>query len=262
VPAGAEGRTLPLVVMLHGCTQNPDDFALGTRMNRLAEERGFLVAYPEQPSSANHSACWNWFHRSHQTRDEGEPKIIAGIARAVMEEFGVESGRVFVAGLSAGGAMAAVMAATYPDLFAAAGIHSGLPYAAASDLISGFAAMRGSAKPASSRPRSRGGVRTIVFHGSSDGTVAPSNAEAILSDVRAGLPGPAEVLRRQGEAGGRAYVRTIVADPRGVPHAEAWAIEGLGHAWSGGSREGSFTDERGPDASREMLRFFLEEADA
>ena len=260
VPTKAEGRTLPLIVMLHGCTQNPDDFAVGTGMNRLAEEHGFLVAYPEQPTSANPSACWNWFHPEHQRRDAGEPEIIAGITRKIMEEFAIDSARVYVAGLSAGGAMATVMGATYPELFAAVGIHSGLPYAAAVDVPSAFAAMRGAANPASPRPRKKRAnsrVRTIVFHGASDATVDPSNAEAIMADARSGLSGPAQELRRDGSSGGRAYVRTIVADTRGVPQAEAWTIEGLGHAWSGGSHGGSFTDQNGPDASREMLRFFL-----
>jgi poly(hydroxyalkanoate) depolymerase family esterase len=265
VPSGAAGRALSLVVMLHGCTQNPDDFAVGTGMNRLAEERGFVVAYPGQPASANPSACWNWFHLAHQRRDEGEPAIIAGITRAVMAEFAVDPGRVYVAGLSAGGAMAAIMSATYPELYAAAGIHSGLPHGAAADLPSAFAAMRGASNPAAPARRKRRAnarVRSIVFHGANDKTVDPSNAEAILADVRAGLSSPAHEARQEGFEGGRAYTRTIVTDARGVPHAERWAIEGLGHAWSGGSPEGSFTDQRGPNASREMLRFFLAEPTA
>jgi poly(hydroxyalkanoate) depolymerase family esterase len=260
VPSGAEGRALPLIVMLHGCTQHPDDFAVGTGMNRLAEKRGFIVAYPGQPVSANPSACWNWFHLAHQRRDEGEPAIIAGITRAVMAEFAIDPGRVYVAGLSAGGAMAAIMSATYPELYAAAGIHSGLPRGAAADLPSAFAAMRGDSNPAAPARRKRRAnarVRSIVFHGANDKTVDPSNAEAILAEVRAGLSRRAREARQEGFEGGRAYTRTIVTDARGVPHAEYWAIEGLGHAWSGGSAEGSFTDQRGPDASREMLRFFL-----
>ena len=157
--------------------------------------------------------------------------------------------------------MAATMSATYPELYAAAGIHSGLPHGAAADLPSAFAAMRGTsnpAAPAQRKTRAKGRVRTIVFHGANDKTVDPSNAEAILADARAGLSDPARETRQEGVAGGRAYTRTIVTDARGVPHAECWAIDGLGHAWSGGSPEGSFTDEQGPDASREMLRFFLE----
>ena len=261
VPSATEGRALPLIVMLHGCTQHPDDFASGTGMNRLAEEHGFIVAYPGQPASANPAACWNWFHPAHQRRDGGEPSIIAGITRAIMAEFSVDGARVYVAGLSAGGAMAATMSATYPELYAAAGIHSGLPHGAAADVPSAFAAMRGTSKPAGSRrrkTRAKGRVRTIVFHGANDKTVDPSNAEAILADVRAGLSELGREARDKGVAGGRAYTRTIVTDARGVPHAECWAIDGLGHAWSGGSREGSFTDDQGPDASREMLRFFLE----
>ncbi len=264
VPKGAARRAVPLVVMLHGCTQNPDDFAVGTSMNRLADELGFIVAYPGQPASANPSACWNWFDLAHQRRDEGEPAIIAGITRAVMTEFAVDPARVYVAGLSAGGAMAAILGATYPELYAAAGIHSGLPHAAAADLPSAFAAMRGGPGASGVKaPRIKGAggrVRTIVFHGASDRTVDPSNADAILADARAGVAGPIRETREAGSVGGLAYARTLVSDARGVPHAEYWAVDGLGHAWSGGSPDGSFTDRRGPDASREMLRFFLEGA--
>ena len=261
VPKRADRRAVPLVVMLHGCTQNPDDFAVGTGMNRLADELGFIVAYPQQPASANPSACWNWFDLAHQRRDQGEPAIIAGITRAVMTEFAVDPARVYVAGLSAGGAMAAILSAAYPELYAAAGIHSGLPHAAAADLPSAFAAMRGGPGPSGAkRPRVKGAggrVRTIVFHGASDRTVDPSNADAILADARAGVAGPVHETREAGTAGGLAYARTLVSDAHGSPHAEYWAVDGLGHAWSGGSPDGSFTDRRGPDASREMLRFFL-----
>jgi poly(3-hydroxybutyrate) depolymerase len=197
-------------------------------------------------------------------RDRGEPSILAGITRTITTEFPVDAARVYVAGLSAGGAMAAVMSAAYPELYAAAGIHSGLPYGSAADLPSAFAAMRAALGPARSRATKRhrpsgasGRVRTIVFHGAADKTVDPSNAEAILAGARAGLAAPAREMRIDGFAGGRAYTRTVIADASGAVHAEGWAIEGLGHAWSGGSPEGSFTDPGGPDASREMLRFFL-----
>jgi poly(hydroxyalkanoate) depolymerase family esterase len=263
VPSHTDRRKRPLIVMLHGCTQYSDDFAVGTGMNRLAEEHGFIVAYPRQSMRANQSACWNWFNLANQMRDVGEPSIIAGMTRTIMAEFDIDAERVYVAGLSAGGAMAAIMSATYPDLYAATGIHSGLAYGTATDVASAFAAMRGTASAAEPAHRksqlksANGRVRTIVFHGASDQRVHPSNAERIVAEARAGLTGPAQETQHDGSAGGRAYTRTVITDANGVPHVEHWAIEGLGHAWSGGSPEGSHTDQHGPDASREMLRFFL-----
>jgi poly(hydroxyalkanoate) depolymerase family esterase len=263
VPSHTDGRKRPLIVMLHGCTQNPDDFAVGTGMNRLAEEHGFIAAYPGQPMTANQSGCWNWFNLTDQMRDTGEPSIIAGITRTLMVEFDIDAERIYVAGLSAGGAMAAIMSATYPELYAATGIHSGLAYGTATDLPSAFAAMRGTSSPAapaqtkSHLNSANGRSRTIVFHGASDQRVHPSNAETILAEARAGLTDPAQETQHYGSAGGRAYTRTVIADASGVPRVEHWAIEGLGHAWSGGSPEGSHTDQREPDASREMLPFFM-----
>jgi poly(hydroxyalkanoate) depolymerase family esterase len=264
VPSHAGGRTLPLVIMLHGCAQNPDDFAVGTGMNRLSEEHGFIVAYPRQTAHANQSACWNWFNIKDQMRDSGEPSIIAGITRAVMAEFNIDAKRVYVAGLSAGGAMAAIMSVTYPELYAATGIHSGLAHGSATDMVSAFAAMRGgpdsTAPGARMRHRARANhhVRTIIFHGASDQTVHPSNAETILAEARAGLAHPARETQHDGFIGGRSYTRRVIADANGVPHVEHWTVDGLGHAWSGGNPDGSYTDRNGPDASREMLRFFEE----
>jgi poly(hydroxyalkanoate) depolymerase family esterase len=264
IPSHMDGRKLPLLIMLHGCTQNPDDFAVGTCMNQLAEEYGFVVAYPRQPTKANQLACWNWFNPNDQTRGLGEPSIIAGITRTIMAEFNIDADRVCVAGLSAGGAMAEIMGATYPELYAATGIHSGLAYGSATDGASAFAAMSGASSPVAPPQRKRrlkrakGAVRTIVFHGASDQTVHPSNGEMILAEARADLTDTTRETQHHGSAGGRAYTRTVILDASGVPQVEHWAIEGLGHAWSGGCLDGSHTDRHGPDASREMLRFFLE----
>lgn len=264
IPGHAHGRKRPLLIMLHGCTQDPDDFALGTGMNLLAEEQGFIAAYPRQPATANHSGCWNWFDLKDQMRGEGEPCIIAGITRAVMAEFDIDAKRVYVAGLSAGGAMALIMSATYPELYAATGVHSGLAYGSATDLPSAFAAMRGNTSPvaiAQTKTRPKGArIRTIVFHGESDRTVHPSNAGLIVAEARAGFPGAAQETQHGRSAGGRAYTRTLIRDARGIVYVEHWAIEGGGHGWSGGRPEGSYTDPDGPDASREMLRFFLSAA--
>jgi poly(hydroxyalkanoate) depolymerase family esterase len=243
-------RPRGLVVMLHGCHQSPDDFAIGTAMNDVAESNGLLVAYPHQAKPNNPSSCWNWFRPTDQMRGQGEPAILAGIAQAVASEFGLRRDRTFVAGLSAGGAMAMVMAETYPDVFAAVGVHSGLDYQSASDIVSAFAAMRGTAAPQGVAPqRARSTVRTIVFHGALDQTVHPSNAERISDRLHTRHANP--VTRR-----GPGYTRTTFG-PAKTPIVETWSVDGLGHAWSGGNPAGSFTDARGPNASAEMVRFFV-----
>jgi poly(hydroxyalkanoate) depolymerase family esterase len=258
VPSKRRGGKVPLVVMLHGCTQNSDDFAVGTGMNCLAEEHGFIVAYPEQPLTANQLGCWNWFKQQDQLRDSGEPSIIAGLTRFLISEMNLDHERVFVAGLSAGGAMADVMSVTYPDLYAAAGVHSGLAYGVATDKASAFVAMSGkSVERRTHRAKDR--ARTIIFHGNSDSKVHPTNAERILTEARAGISRSHQETSQRGTSNGLHYHRTVVCDERGVSQLEYWAVEGLGHAWSGGSLEGSHTEQRGPDASREMLRFFLED---
>jgi len=253
VPSGCVGQAVPLVVMLHGCRQSPDDFAVGTRMNQLAEEQSFLVAYPAQSTTANASKCWNWFKATDQERGQGEPSLIAGITREIMRDFKVEPARVSIAGLSAGGAAAAIMGATYPDLFAAVGVHSGLACGAALDMPSAFAAMRAGARDL----RRRGAVRTIVFHGDKDMTVRSVNGDQVIA--QSGSAANSRISVCQGQSlGGTRYTRTVYTDEGGREMMEQWVVHGLGHAWSGGSSAGSYTDPRGPDASREMVRFFFQ----
>ena len=249
IPKGRAGEPLPLVVLLHGCTQDAVDLARGTRMNALADRERFLVLYPEQSTNANGQRCWNWFKKGDQARDAGEPSIIAAMTRQIMTTHAVDADRVYVAGMSAGGSMAAIMGATYPDVYAAVGVHSGLPYRSAHDLPSAFAAMRSGANGQHVSP----GVSMIVFHGSADTTVHPSNADMLLGPSRDGGRPSIETGRA---LGGHAYKRAVYRD--GERDVEQWMVEGAGHAWSGGSPDGSFTDARGPNASAEMLRFFRE----
>ena len=259
IPSTRCDRAAPLVVMLHGCTQSPDDFAAGTRMNALAEEHGLLVLYPAQPSSANAQKCWNWFSPGDQKRDQGEPSLIAGMTRQVMREHAVDPRRVYVAGLSAGGAAAAIMGQAYPELYAAVGVHSGLACGAARDMPSAFAAMRQGAAGAPLRAGDRRRViPTIVFHADRDTTVHPSNGDQVIAQSGASASGLRTEVERGQVPGGHAYSRTLHADAEGRAVLEQWLVHGGGHAWSGGSPAGSYTDPRGPDASREMLRFFLE----
>src|SRR5215210_4234164 len=262
VPSGYTGQAVPLIVMLHGCTQNPDDFATGTRMNGLAEEHTFLVAYPAQSGNANMQRCWNWFQAADQQRGRGEPSIIAGITKQVMDEYEVEEGRVYVAGMSAGGAMAAILGATYPDLYAAVGVHSGLAPGSAHDLSSAFTAMR-QGGPVVARSENTEGrqkvLPTIIFHGDGDTTVHPRNGERLLAHLDTGSQNgssPRVSTRRGGVPGGHEYTRFTYKDADGRDLMERWSVHGLGHAWSGGSHPGSYTDPKGPDASTEMLRFF------
>src|SRR5918998_3887683 len=261
IPSGYIGQEVPLVVMLHGCTQSPNDIAAGTQMNALAEEHIFLVAYPAQAQGVNLNKCWNWFKVSDQQRGRGEPSLVAGITRRIIDEYNVADGRVYVVGMSAGGAMAAIVAEAYPELYAAVGVHSGLAPGAAHDLSSAFTAMRGGSpggavsahRIASKSART---VPTIVFHGDCDTTVHPRKGDQLLAHF-ANTGGreikQAPALRArvgQGQVpGGHSYTCYTYHDANDLAVAQRWTVNGLGHAWSGGSLPGSYTDPKGPDAS-------------
>jgi poly(hydroxyalkanoate) depolymerase family esterase len=275
MPESASAAPRAMVVMLHGCTQTADDFAAGTQMNRLADAHGFMVLYPEQGAQANTSKCWNWFQPQDQLRGDGEPSLIAGITSKVAGEHGADPQRIFVAGLSAGAAMAVVLGETYPELFAGVGSHSGLPYGSAHDIPSALLAMKGGrsgiaglrnfGQTAVNQGRSATqAVPTIVFHGDRDHTVQQSNSNLIVQQARDAYgaePGQdaLHVGTRFGVAeGGRRFSREIHTDALGQARIESWTLHGAGHAWSGGHASGSYTDGAGPDASAEMVRFFLD----
>ncbi len=276
VPSDHEGRRVPLVVMLHGCRQDAEDFAAGTRMNALAERKEFLVLYPEQDADANPWQCWNWFEPSDQERGMGEPSIIAGATEKVIAGHDVDTERVYVAGMSAGGSMTSIMGATYPDLYTAIGVHSGLEYKAADSGTRALVVQKiGGPDPdrqgrlafLSARQEARV-LPTIVFHGEEDAVVDVVNAHQTLSqwaqtndyasdgsDDDGITDEPADVFRKQ-TAEGYDHTRYVYENPEGDVIMEKWIIEELGHDWSGGDPEGSYADPEGPDASGEMIRFF------
>jgi poly(hydroxyalkanoate) depolymerase family esterase len=248
---------MPLIVLLHGCTQTAEDFALGTAMNELAEKHQCMVLYPEQTPKANSARCWNWFEPGHQKRGQGEPGMIAGLTKKVLSSRGGDPARVYIAGLSAGGAMASVVAGLYPELFTALGVHSGLPAGAAQDMLSAFSAMRNGAPGQQAKA-----LPTIVFHGSADRTVHPDNGENISQAALAALNGSGMALVRSQSTRGakteRSTQRTSYRDASGASFVEHWNVDAGAHAWSGGDPAGSYTDPQGPSASAAMLEFFLQ----
>lgn len=257
---------LALVVMLHGCKQDAADFAQGTAMNTLAGQKGCIVLYPEQSSRANPMRCWNWFEPANQDRGAGEPAIIAALTRQVLQSHDADPARVYIAGLSAGGAMAAMVAALYPELFAAVGVHSGIPAGAASNVVAAFGAMRRGACRSTLAQEKDSVVPTIVFHGAADRTVHPGNGDQIAESALAALAASGLALEKiqrtengQSSTGlRRSALRTTYRAADGKSYVEHWSVESGPHAWSGGSRAGSFTDPQGPGASLAMLEFFLQ----
>jgi poly(hydroxyalkanoate) depolymerase family esterase len=235
-----------LVLMLHGCTQDPDDFALGTRMDAVAEKRGWHVLYPAQTKSANFNKCWNWFSPNHQTGERGEPAILAAMTREIMA--GRDIRAACVAGLSAGGAMALIMGDVHPELFDAVLSHSGIAAGGARDLPSALAAMKSGPEQLPARPS---GPRLMIVQGADDRTVVARNADVIENAVET----TAAPRRSSGEEAGRKVERRVVDGADGKPRVATLRISGLGHAWSGGAPGGSFVDPQGPNVSEEFARF-------
>ncbi len=255
IPARSGSDPLPMIVMLHGCTQDPEDFAAGTRMNALAQEFGFIVLYPEQDTGANGSKCWNWFQPGDQARGSGEPELLAAMTREMIRMHRVDAARVYVAGLSAGGAMAAILVDSYPEVFAAGGVHSGLAPGSARDVASAFSTMKSG--PHTGATVNLAASPVIVFHGDADRTVHPRHADFVAGIAESAEAGE-RIASTRFPVAGRSVTHHVRRDSKGAVQAERWAVEGLGHAWSGGNASGSYTDPAGPDASREMIRFFLE----
>jgi poly(hydroxyalkanoate) depolymerase family esterase len=263
-PVSAQSAPAGLIVMLHGCKQNATDFAAGTRMNDLARDANLIVLYPEQSSRANAQRCWNWFDPVRNRRGQGEPAWIASLTKVLVKAHKVPSRHTFIAGLSAGGAMAITTAQAYPEIFAACGVHSGVAPGSARGVLDAMSVMRSGAPPWRSCPQGTKLIPTIVFHGDRDRTVSTRHASnvvvAALGDPAASGLKPAEQTQEEiagTEPYGRNFTRIVSRDPKGRTTGEKWIIHGMGHAWSGGSTAGTYIDSTGPSASEAMLRFFL-----
>jgi poly(hydroxyalkanoate) depolymerase family esterase len=273
------GTAVPLLVMLHGCTQTAEDFAAGTRMNRLAEQHGFIVAYPQQMRKSNRALCWNWFKSAHQFRNRGEPARIAHIVQTISQktsQWTIDSQQIYVVGASAGAAMAVILGATYPDIFAAIGVHSGIEYQAVTNIIDTLKVIRhGGPEPILQGQKAfeamgsyKRVVPTIVFQGTHDRIVPPISSDRVVQQwmqtnhlvspdlYLADFKKPTTTSTGQ-VPGGYAYTVYTWEDSRGNEVQAYWKIHGLGHAWSGGSPTGSHTDPRGPNASEAMYQFFM-----
>lgn len=263
-PRGSAGRRMPLVVMLHGCTQTATDFAAGTGMNALADEIGFIVLYPEQASSANLNRCWNWHRPGNQRRGSGEPAAIAALTLYAAAACRANLARIYIAGISAGGTTAAITGLAYPEIYAAVGIHSAVAYGQVRTLPGALSAMRKGGVGVTRRKGGPAPQPAIVFHGDSDSIVHPDNASGFRGDLQGPQSSPL-VSHGLGGGGGRDgrpdgardFTRTLYRSAAGKVVLENWTVHGGGHAWSGGNRAGSYTDPAGPDASREIMRFFL-----
>ena len=263
VPAGRRRGKPSLLVMLHGCHQDAAEFSLATRMNEHAQLHGFLVAYPEQASAANGAKCWNWYEAAHQRREQGEPAIIAGLTRQLVSTHGVAANQTFIAGFSAGGAMAATLAVMYPELYAALGIHSGVPHGAARDFMSAMIAMQHGVYASYAVHPLHAQIPTIVFHGDEDTTVHSTHAAQFLGKAPSAFAPASEqrfVERIAANARQHGYTRTVQFDAQQNPFSEHWMVHGGGHVWYGGDASKNYTDDRGPDASAEMARFFVARA--
>ena len=267
-PASRRPGPAPMLVLLHGCNQGAEDFAAGTRMNEAAEDAGMFVLYPEQSLLANPMRCWNWYAPQAPAGGTGEASLIAALTRQVAAEHGIDPTRVYVAGMSAGGAMAGVLARDHPDLYAALGVHSGVPAGHANSLYSALRLMSRGPAPGQIEA-SQGGedgasraIPSIVFHGDEDTTIHSSNAQAIHADPASDQPEHIQVGSLQSSTEStddeRGITRSVEYGPGGVTNRELWIVHGAGHAWAGGSGEERYTDASGPTASREMLRFFLQ----
>jgi poly(hydroxyalkanoate) depolymerase family esterase len=273
------GVEVPLVVMLHGCTQTAADFAAGTRMNQLADQYTFIVVYPQQMSIYNQDLCWNWFESSNQVRGSGEPAIIAGIVKSVeqnVSQWTIDTHRVYVAGFSAGAAMAVILGAAYPDIFAAIGVHSGMEYQAASNVFDSLKAMnQGGPDPQQqgmaafdAMGTTTGIVPTIVFQGASDQALQPINGDQVIqqwmrtdqlasSGTYTAEFDHADKIENGQVPFGHSYSVFKWNDSHDNEIQEYWKIYGMGHAWSGGSPRDAYTDSSGPDASMAMIQFFM-----
>lgn len=271
LPPRRSRAPLALVVLLHGCQQTSVRFAEDTGFAAAARREGFAVLAPRQETRHQVQRCWRWYSDGHQRRGAGEPALIVGMVEEVRDRAWADDGvridhrQVYVAGLSAGAAMSLILAATYPDVFAAAGIHSGTAYRSAVRGIGAISAMGAVSEPPADLGLAGQIAPLVVVHGTGDRVVRPTNADRIVDQwlasrervARRGLDRIRPLaMTSSSVVDGRRCIRTRWYSARGRRMLEYWRVDGLAHAWSGGARKADFIDPDGPDATALLLAFF------
>jgi len=270
---------IPVIIALHGCMQDSESFAAGTRLNEWAEKLGFAVYYPEQSKFFNIYNCWNWFLPTNQMKNTGEAELIMGGLKKVTREFSLNKDKTFLLGMSSGGAVVSILANCYPRSFQAVATHHGTMYKAASDVFSAKEVVYNGSKIAPEVAAAKGyscsgftpkknPLPAVIIHGSRGAVMRAIHATQVESELRIfndyldnGIRDNSldDEMTFEKFTPDNLYSYDVVTwSHRGRPYIKRYMIETLGHAWSGGDNQYEFNDPHGPDATKIILDFFSE----